>query len=86
MYYAKLFIAFLCCAVSGLVQWREQAVPKVPPEDRTAWDPTKSWFHNMKNEWTESIRFNAEYWGKHLALIAVLFFILLGLNVYWVVT
>lgn len=77
MYYLKLFAAFLCCAVSGTVQWREQLVPRRPPPERVVWDPTRSWFHNMKNEWSESLRANCEYWGKHLALVIVVQFVAL---------
>lgn len=67
----KLFIAFLCAAIGFTTQWREQCLPAPPSAESIAWKPHRSWFHNMKNLWTETIRADAEYWGKLLAFVIV---------------
>lgn len=65
----RLILAFLCAALGFTVQWREQWRPARPSASAIAWRSRRSWFHNMKNLWTETIRADCEWWGKALAFI-----------------
>lgn len=67
----KLALSFLCASVAFTVQWREQWVPAKPSAYRIAWECDRSWFHNMKNLWTETVRADCEYWGKALSFAVV---------------
>lgn len=65
----KLVLAFFCAALGFTVQWREQWLPAKPLPESVAWQSKRSWFHNMKNLWTETIRADCEWWGKCLAFV-----------------
>ena len=67
----RLAVSFFCAAAAFAVQWREQWVPAKPSADRIAWEHDRSWFHNMKNLWTETVRADCEYWGKALSFAVV---------------
>lgn len=72
-----LFIAMLCSAISFTVQWREQWLPEPPEPERIAWEHNRSWFHNMKNLTTETIRADAEFWSKALLFVIVVQFLVI---------
>jgi transposase len=67
----RLAVAFFCAALGFTVQWREQWLPASPAPERIAWEHDRSWFHNMKNLWTENIRADCEWWGKFFAFTTV---------------
>jgi len=73
----KLIVAFLCAALGFTVQWREQWGPAKPKPERIAWEHDRSWFHNLKNLWTETLRADCEWWGKFLAFVIIVQGILL---------
>ena len=71
----RLFLAMLCAAAGFTVQWREQWGPRLP--DPVVWLPQRSWFHNYKNLWTKTLRADCEWWGKFLAFVIVLQFVVI---------
>lgn len=69
-------VAFLCSAIGFLTQWREQWFSASPPPEKVLWDPKGSWFHNMKNQSTEWVRGDAEYWSKLFCFVIVVLAVL----------
>lgn len=62
-------IAFLCAAVAfpAMIATKKERWPAPPPPEKIAWQHDGTWFHNLKNLWTETIRADCEWWGKFLA-------------------
>lgn len=56
----------ICSAVGFTVQWREQWFPARPPDEALTPEHEGSWFHRKKNETTEWVRADAEWWSKFL--------------------
>lgn len=69
----KMIVAFLCAATAFPAMLFERALPRPPvvPPERIAWQADRSWYHNMKNYWTEHVRAGAhadsQWWGKCIA-------------------
>lgn len=73
----SLLTAMICSAVGFTVQWREQWLPARPSDDALSPEHEGSWFHRKKNETTEWVRADAEWWSKFLCLIILIQFIII---------
>lgn len=69
----KLILAFLCAASAfpAMIATAKERWPAKPAPERIAWEPDETWYHNMKNEWSEALRADCEWWGKFLAFVIV---------------
>jgi len=67
-----LLVAFICSALSfPAMVVTDRALPRPPAPERVQWQEDRSWFHNMKNETTEAVRADAQWWSKFLAFVVV---------------
>ncbi len=72
-----LVIAWLCAAVSWPVigfkdtEKRDGWLP-APPDQAKLDAETGSWFHLKKDLWVNSVRADAEWWGKFLAMVILI--------------
>ena len=51
------------------VMHRKRWLPIPPSPERIVWEPDRSWYHNMKNEWVEAVRADAQWYGKFLMFV-----------------
>ncbi len=76
----RLPLAFLCSAAAfPAMLIRERLTPIKPDPSKIVWQSDRSWYHNMKNQSTEALRADAQWWSKCLAfttLIAIIGLIL----------
>lgn len=61
-------LAFLSSAVSFPAMLFERALPRPPDPDKIKWEEG-SLYHNLKNQTTEYVRADAQYWSKLLWFI-----------------
>lgn len=62
----RIIIALLCSAVAFPAMLFERPLPLPPPASAIAWQQGRSWFHNMKNLSSESLRADCQWWSKAL--------------------
>ena len=67
----KLAFAFLCAATAFPAMLFERFKPLAPDPMKIAFDPGRSFYHNYKNLWTETLRADYQWWGKFLAFAVV---------------
>ena len=72
----KLAVAFLISALSFPGQFNGEFPPKPPAPEKIAWEDG-SWFHNMKNLTTETVRADAEFWSKALLFVILVQFVII---------
>lgn len=70
-----LFLGFFLGGVSFLGQWFDQLWFKEPPEDRVVWENDRSWFHNVINYASETVRANVEFSMKFLTFTILCLFL-----------
>lgn len=71
----SVFLGFLCAATAFPLMLVERVFPYKPEPHKIEWDYGRTWYHNLKNVWTESVRADSQWYGKLLAFIIVLEFI-----------
>ena len=64
-------IGFFCAATAFPLMLFERVFPYRPEPERIEWEDDKTWYHNYKNIWTESVRADSQWYGKMLAFLAV---------------
>lgn len=66
----KTIVAFLCMATAWPeLMLRRRSDPLDPPAAAIAWEPGRSWYHNMKNHAAECVRADCSWWAKTLSFI-----------------
>lgn len=75
-----LVVAGICAAIAwpviGFKDERRETGWLPRPPDQAKLDAEKgSWFHRKKNLWVDSVRRDAEWWGKFLAFVILLLII-----------
>lgn len=67
-------LAMLAAASAFPAMLFDRVLPRMP--DPARWhlniSPDDSWYHFLKNIWTELIRADPQWWGKCLAFVIVL--------------
>ena len=79
----RLFLAFLCSAVSFPAMLFERALPIAPTQAKIAWQWGRGGFHNLKNLTTETIRADVQWWSKALSFVIcaqMILIVLLGVQ------
>jgi hypothetical protein len=67
----NLALAFLCAATAFPAMLFERFKPLAPDPMKIAPDPGRSFYHNYKNLWTETLRADCQWHGKFLAFAVV---------------
>lgn len=67
----KLPLAMLCSAVAFPAMLFERFCPISVDPEAVAWQPERSFYHNMKNQTTEAVRADAQWWSKFLCFLAL---------------
>jgi hypothetical protein len=65
----KLALAFLCAATAFPAMLFERLAPIGPEPHLIAGEPDRTFYHNSKNIWTETLRADEQWWGKLLAFV-----------------
>ena len=65
----SLGFAFICAATAFPAMLFERFKPLAPDPMKIAFDPGRSWYHNYKNLWTETLRADCQWHGKFLAFV-----------------
>lgn len=73
-----LLLAMVIHGLSFPGQFKTEYPPRPPDPSKIEWDSTRSYWHNMKNQVSETVRADVEFWSKlFLFLILVQIFLLL---------
>jgi hypothetical protein len=82
----RLLLALFAAGISfPAMFWVEgkRALPYWPPPERMQWDANRSFFHNLKDDAVEVVRFDVQYWTKAFCFIIVMLLLLNALQ-WWI--
>ena len=68
----NFLLAALCSGTAFPAMLFERFKPIAPDPSKLEWEDDRTWYHNMKNITTESIRADSQWYSKFLCFVILM--------------